>query len=90
MNGHSTSGRIRSVSDVPNPAEHGRQSRAYLWLVAVVAVLTAPFPFIGVEERAVLGLPMWLWWSLVMTAVLSAVTVGGILRYWKDAPGDGE
>ena len=53
-------------------------------LLALAAVCTVPFPFIGGETRILLGLPSWLWWSLVMTVVFSVLTVWGLLRYWKD------
>ena len=61
-----------------------------MWTVAVVCVLTAPFPFIGGGEDVVVGLPVWLWWSLLFTVALSVLTAVGILRYWKDEPADGD
>jgi hypothetical protein len=43
-----------------------------------------PFWFVGRDTVFVLGLPVWLWSSLAFAVVLSAVSVWGILKYWKD------
>lgn len=69
-------------------SEEPRRHRGFLALLALVALLTAPFPFAGAPLVLVWGLPLWLWWSLGMTALLSAVTVWGIVRLWRD-DGDG-
>jgi hypothetical protein len=65
-------------------SDEPRHHHGYMLLLAITAVCTAPFPFIGAETRFLLGLPTWLWWSLGMTSVFSFLTVWGLLRYWKD------
>ena len=52
-------------------------------LLGLVALLTAPFPFIGSEPSFFVGLPLWLWWSIGMTVLLAALTSWGFFRYWK-------
>ena len=66
------------------PRRHPR----YLILLAVAAVGTVPFAFIRTPPMTILGLPLWLWSSMVFTTVLAGLTVWGILRYWKDDSGD--
>lgn len=56
----------------------------FLILVAVATVGAVPFWFVGRDTVFVLGLPIWLWSSLTFAVVLSAVSVWGILRLWKD------
>ena len=53
-------------------------------VLGLLALGTAPFPFIGSQLRMFLGLPLWLWWSLGMTLALSLLTWWGLGRYWKD------
>ena len=66
------------------PRRHPR----YLILLALAAVGTVPFPFLGAPPVMVLGLPLWLWSSIGFTVALAGLTAWGILRYWKDDPGD--
>ena len=61
-----------------------RSHRRFLILLGLTALATAPFPFVGREPAQFLGIPVWLWWSGLATASLSAVTVWGILRLWRD------
>ncbi|MEM7352288.1 MAG: hypothetical protein AAF657_15915 [Acidobacteriota bacterium] len=61
-----------------------RRHRRYMWTVVLVALGTAPFPFIGRETALFWGLPLWLWWSFLMTAALSGLTAWGMLRFWRD------
>ncbi len=56
--------------------------------LAAVCIAAVPLPFIGPEPTIVAGLPLWLWWSLGWTIVLSGLTAFGILRYWKDEEDD--
>jgi len=53
-------------------------------LVALCAIATAPIPFAGAQTRWWAGLPVWLWWSLGFTALLSGLTCYAILRLWRD------
>ena len=66
------------------PRRHPR----YLILLAVAAIGTVPFAFIHAPAALVFGLPLWLWSSIGFTVALAGLTVWGILRYWKDDPGD--
>lgn len=61
-----------------------RQHRYFLALVAIASLGAVPFWFIGRDTVFVLGLPLWLWSSMFFTAGLSAISVWGILRLWKD------
>ena len=61
-----------------------RQHRGFLAGLYTTTVLTAPFPFIGRELRLVFGLPLWLWWSVGFTVLLSCLTAWGIMRLWSD------
>lgn len=60
-----------------------RKHPGFLILLALVALATIPFPFVGPDPTLLLGLPLWLWWSLGWTAMLSALTAYGIQRYWR-------
>jgi hypothetical protein len=53
-------------------------------LMAVLAIGTVPFGFVGREQVSLAGLPLWLWTSFLFTAALSAVTVWAVLRFWRD------
>ena len=64
-------------------SDEPRRHRWYMTLLALVALGSAPFPFIGGETGIVLGLPSWLWWSIVMTTALSFLTAWGIHHFWK-------
>ncbi len=61
-----------------------RRHRRFMLTVVLVALATAPFPFIGRETVMVLGIPLWLWWSFAFTAALSCLTAWGVLRLWRD------
>lgn len=61
-----------------------RRHRGFMAVLGLLALATAPFPFIGAEPRMLLGLPLWLWWSIVMTVAFAALTSWGFGRYWKD------
>ena len=61
-----------------------RRHRRFMLALVATAVATAPFPFIGRDTVLVLGLPLWLWWSLFFTAVFSGLTAWGVLRLWRD------
>ena len=69
-------------------ADEPRHHIGYLVAVAMAALGTVPFLFVGREYRVVVGLPLWLWSSLLFTVLLSVLTAWGILRYWKDADDD--
>lgn len=74
-------------------ADEPRKHPLYMLLLALCALGTAPFLFIGSDSRFVLGLPLWLWSSAGFTLALSLLTAWGILRYWRDdeaPPSDGE
>jgi len=55
-----------------------------LILLAVTALATVPVLFIGRRQIAVLGLPLWLWSSLLFTVILSGLTTWGVLHFWRD------
>ncbi len=59
-----------------------RRHRWYLLLLALLAIATVPFPFVGRELRLFWGLPLWLWWSFGAITCLSLTTAWGILRLW--------
>jgi hypothetical protein len=61
-----------------------RNHKGFMILLALVCVMTVPFLFVGVSASFWLGLPIWLWWSMGWTLVLSALTAWGILYYWND------
>lgn len=61
-----------------------RRHPLFLLLLALCALGTVPFAFVGAEATSVLGLPLWLWSSIGFTAGLSALTAWGVLRYWRD------
>ena len=61
-----------------------RRHPGFLLLLFLVAFATVPLPFVGPDPAFLFGLPLWLWWSLGWTAALSALTVFGIRRYWRD------
>lgn len=54
-------------------------------LLALLALGTAPWPFIGGATRSLLGLPLWLWWSGGMTCLLAVATSWTILRHWESS-----
>ena len=58
--------------------------RRLLLAMLLAAVLSAPFPFAGRDTIWWAGLPLWLWWSLGWTVVLSGLTGFAILRHWND------
>ena len=60
-----------------------RKHPVFLILLALVALGTVPIAFVGREPATLLGLPTWLWSSIVFTLLLSVLTCWGILRYWK-------
>ena len=62
------------------PRRHPR----FLLLIALVALGTVPLPFVGQDLVLFLGLPVWIWWSLTFTALLSGLTAWGALRFWRD------
>ena len=64
--------------------EEKLQARRNAALLALAAIGTVPFPFVGRQPVDWLGLPLWLWSSLAFTVALSALTAWGILRYWRD------
>ena len=55
-------------------------------MIALVLVIlgTAPLPFVGSEVVLVAGLPLWLWWSLGLTVLMSAITSWALMRLWRD------
>ena len=61
-----------------------RRHRFFLIVLALVILGTVPFLFVGRTPALMLGLPLWLWSSIVFTVALSTVTAWGIVRYWKD------
>ncbi len=56
----------------------------FLILLAVVALGTVPFLFVGSDPTFLFGIPLWLWSSILFTVALSAVTAFGIMFFWKD------
>jgi len=60
----------------------------YLILLALCVLGTSPFLFVGSDSSRVLGLPIWLWWSLLFTCALALVTGLGILLLWKEDADD--
>jgi hypothetical protein len=65
-------------------SDEPRRHPIYLLTLAATILGTVPFAFAGKGTRILLGLPVWLWWSLSFTSALSALTAWGILRYWRD------
>ncbi len=61
-----------------------RRHVTFLVLAAITSIGAVPIWFVGRPTVFVLGVPLWLWSSMVFTAGLSAVTVWGILKLWKD------
>lgn len=61
-----------------------RNHRGFMTILAVVCILTVPFPFVGRSASFWLGLPIWLWWSLTWTCVLAVLTAWGFFRFWRD------
>ncbi len=61
-----------------------RNHPGFMALLALVCVLTVPFLFVGSSPAFWLGLPVWLWWSVGWTVVLSVLTAWGFLHYWRD------
>ena len=68
----------------PSPPDEPRNHPLFLFLVALTSLAAVPFVFIGGPAVFVLGIPIWLWWSVGFTIALAAVTAWGILRFWKD------
>lgn len=63
------------------------EPRQHRWLLIVIALLalgTVPFPFIGRPQVVLGGLPLWLWVSLALTVALAVVTAWATVRFWKD------
>jgi len=58
-------------------------SRSRIWL-AILALGTVPFPFLGSSTRFLAGFPLWLWWSAAFTVALAVATSLTILRGWRD------
>ena len=61
-----------------------RRHVTFLVLAAIMLIGAVPIWFVGWPTVFVLGIPLWLWSSMVFTAGLSAVSVWGILKLWKD------
>ena len=61
-----------------------RKHPVFLTLLALAALGTVPFAFLGAGATTLFGLPTWLWSSIAFTFALSVLTAWGILRYWKD------
>lgn len=68
----------------PRSRDEPRRHPLFLLLLALAALGTIPVAFVGREAVFWLGLPVWLWSSILFTAALSGVTAWGILRFWKD------
>lgn len=58
--------------------------RWFLIIVGLSVLATVPWIFIGGRGVRVAGVPLWLWWSLGATAVLSFVTAWGVARRWRN------
>ena len=61
-----------------------RKHPLFLAALALAAVGTAPIFFVGRPVSTFLGLPLWLWSSVLFTLLLSALTAWGVVRYWSD------
>ena len=61
-----------------------RRHPKFLLLLALSVLGTVPLPFIGAETVLILGLPLWLWWSLSFTVLMSSLTSWALMRLWKD------
>ena len=62
------------------PANHP----LFLIVIGLLTLATTPFAFVGRPVRLILGVPLWLWSSILFTVLLAAATVWGALRLWKD------
>lgn len=63
------------------------EPRQHRWLLIVIALLSlgaVPFPFIGLPQVVVGGLPLWLWVSMAFTVTLAVFTAWASVRFWKD------
>jgi len=56
-------------------------------VLALAALGTVPFLFVGRATRLWLGVPLWLWSSAGFTLLLSACIAWGVVRYWDDDTG---
>jgi len=61
-----------------------RKHPIYLTVLALAALGTVPFLFVGRATRLWLGVPLWLWSSAGFTLLLSACIAWGVVRYWDD------
>lgn len=66
------------------PSSRRRTGRRLRVLLVLLAIASAPFPFVGSATRWWLGLPLWLWWSIGCTTALSLLTAWTIHRHWDD------
>ena len=55
-----------------------RRHPLYMLLLALCALGTVPFLFVGSDAVWLMGLPLWLWSSIAFTVGLSALIVWGI------------
>ncbi len=57
----------------------------YVPSLLVLVVLSVPwYREAGAMGELILGMPAWVWTSLVCTVGVSALTAFGILAYWRD------
>jgi hypothetical protein len=56
----------------------------FLALTGLASIGAVPFWFIGRRTAFLFGIPVWLWTSMAFTVALSALTVWGLLRFWRD------
>lgn len=61
-----------------------RRHPGFLIVLALTALATVPWFWIGRPVTLLAGIPLWLWGSVLGTLALSFVTAWGILRYWRD------
>lgn len=65
-------------------ADEPRKHWAFLILAGLASIGAVPFWFIGRPTTLLLGIPVWLWSSMAFTVALSAITVWGLLTFWRD------
>ncbi len=76
--------RIEGMRKTIKETDEPRRHPVFMTLLGLACLATVPWPFVGLEPVLWLGVPVWLWWSLGWTVVVSGLTVWGVLAYWRD------